>query len=272
MVALPSRYILIQTLLWFPHCVKFDIEASEMTWWGSFFFLFSSVRMKIDPCAFGCVFASDSIFFWDQFLLQVLDSAKLAVSKESAFVCPQWKSYLMSRNVHSLKDNTCKYSIILWKHSYKWFQFHISLRTATSQQKLSKGALPCSCVLFLAVQSSPLGHGHTDDASSPSAGMWELDVMLMILYYSRTLWALKKCRNFEEYGFIKKPALLVLSVSQLIFSLPPLCVLYAQSKWQTCPFSILSSCFKASGHLKAEGFWECWMKKKCSVTWPTLHP
>lgn len=166
----------------------------------------------------------------------------------------------MSRNVHSLKDNTCKYSIILWKHSYKWFQFHISLRTATSQQKLSKGALPCSCVLFLAVQSSPLGHGHTDDASSPSAGMWELDVMLMILYYSRTLWALKKCRNFEEYGFIKKPALLVLSVSQLIFSLPSLCVLYAQSKWQTRPFSILSSCFK-----KLLGIWK--LKASGSAGW-----
>lgn len=151
----------------------------------------------------------------------------------------------MSCNMHSLKDNTRKYSIILWKHSYKWFQFRISLPTATSQQKLSKGALPCSCILFLAVQSSPLGHGHTDDASSPSAGVWELDVMLMILYYPRTLWALKKCRNFEEYGFIKKPALLVLSVSQLIFSLPPLCVLYAQSKWQTRPFLYFSAALKS---------------------------
>lgn len=138
----------------------------------------------------------------------------------------------MSRNMHSLEDNTCKYSIIIWKHSYKWFQFHISLPTATSQQKLSKGVLPCSCILFLAVQSSPLGHGHTDNASSPSAGMWELNVMLMILHYPRTLWALKKCRNFEEYGFIKKQALLVLS--QLIFSLPPLCIL-------KCPVEMANS-------------------------------
>lgn len=133
------------------------------------------------------------------------------------------------------------------------------------QQHLpNKKLFPCHWILFLASGARPLGHRYA--ASHLSAGLWELHVLVMIVYNPITFWAVKFYRNFEENDFIKKPALLDLRVKAGLFSLFLLFVfLNVQLR---CP----DSCLFYTYQLLLKSFLKCWMEKNLALHDPHCIP